>query len=115
MKRELTPQEKAAKRRRRMEFMTVFINGKQKRVRRPVTIDGIDEDTFIRQSADPIWLVQHGMYVYLENENFDNEPDVAATIGGCCEALDAPSPIPRFQGTGCTVAGGFAGAGRFAR
>jgi len=36
--------------------MTVFINGKQKRVKRPQTIDGLDMDEFIRRNADPIWL-----------------------------------------------------------
>jgi hypothetical protein len=34
-KRKLSPAEKAEKKRRRREFMTIFINGKQKRVRRP--------------------------------------------------------------------------------
>ncbi|MBF0140579.1 MAG: hypothetical protein HQL74_09905 [Magnetococcales bacterium] len=71
MKRKLTPQEKAVRRRQRREFMTIFINGKQKRVRRPVTIDGMDEDTFIRQNADPIWLVQYGMYEYITDDMFD--------------------------------------------
>ena len=51
--------------------MTVFINGKQRRVKRLVTIDGMDEDTFIRQNADPIWLVQHGMYEYITDDMFD--------------------------------------------
>ena len=81
MKRKLTPQEKTARKRRRLEFMTVFINGKQKRVRRPVTIDGIDVDTFIRKNADPIWLVQNEMYEYLDNEDFDHEPDRRHAMG----------------------------------
>ena len=38
-KRKLTPAEKRARKKRREEFMTIFINGKQKRVRRPPTID----------------------------------------------------------------------------
>ncbi len=37
-KRKLTAAEKAEKRRRRREYMTVFINGKQKRVKRRPTI-----------------------------------------------------------------------------
>ena len=41
-KRKLTKAEKAAKRRRRLEYMTIFIHGKQKRVKRPPTIDGMD-------------------------------------------------------------------------
>ena len=42
--------------------MMVFVNGKQKRIRRPPTIDGMDVDSFIRQNADPIWLHQNGMW-----------------------------------------------------
>ena len=51
-----------AKRKRRQELMTIFINGKQKRVRRPPTIDGMDVDEFIRRNSDPIWLLQNEMY-----------------------------------------------------
>ena len=69
MKRKRTPQEKAARKKRRKEYMTIFVHGKQKRVKRPLTIDGIDVDTFIRQNADPIWLVQNGMYEYMTDEN----------------------------------------------
>jgi uncharacterized protein YnzC (UPF0291/DUF896 family) len=36
-KRKLTPAEKAEKKRRRKEYMTIFLNGKQKRVKRPPT------------------------------------------------------------------------------
>jgi uncharacterized protein YnzC (UPF0291/DUF896 family) len=58
-KRKLTPAEKAEKKRIRKEYMTIFIHGKQKRVRRPPTIDGMDVDEFIRINADPIWLLQN--------------------------------------------------------
>ena len=51
-----------AKRKRRQELMTIFINGKQKRVRRHPTIDGMDVDEFIRRNADPISLLQNEMY-----------------------------------------------------
>ena len=67
-KRKLTPREKAEKKRRKREFMTIFVNGKQKRVRRPPTIDGIPVDEFIRRNADPIWLLQNEMYKLLEEE-----------------------------------------------
>lgn len=60
--------DKEAKRRRRGEFMTIFIGGKQKRVRRPPTIEGMDVDEFIRRNADPIWLHQHELWEYIENE-----------------------------------------------
>ncbi len=68
-KRKLTAAEKAQKKRRQKEFMTIFINGKQKRVRRPPTIDGMDVDDFMRRNADPIWLHQNEMWEYMT----DNE------------------------------------------
>lgn len=78
-KRKLTPQEKAAKRRRKRETMIIFINGKQKRVKRPPTIDGMDVDEFIRRNADPVWLVQNEMWEYLDPgpETPSEQPDTA--------------------------------------
>lgn len=48
--------------------MTIFIGGKQKRVRRPPTIDGLSVDEFIRRNADPIWLHQNEMWEYMTPE-----------------------------------------------
>ena len=48
--------------------MTIFINGKQKRVKRPPTIDGIDLDDFIQSNADPIWLHQNEMWEDMDSE-----------------------------------------------
>ena len=61
-KRKLTAAEKRARKRRREEFMTIFINGKQKRVKRPPAIDGLPLDEFIRRNADPLWLHQNEMW-----------------------------------------------------
>ena len=61
-KRKLTPEQKAAKAKRRREYKTIFINGKQKRVKREPTVDGIPVDEFVRNNADPIWLLQNEMY-----------------------------------------------------
>ena len=69
-KRKLTAAEKAEKRRRKKEYMTIFINGKQKRIKRPPTIDGMDVDEFIRRNADPIWLHQNEMWEYIDNDDF---------------------------------------------
>lgn len=66
-KRQLTAAEKAEKRRRRKEYMSIFVNGKQKLVERPPTIDGEDVDKFIRRNADPIWLLQNEMWEYMDN------------------------------------------------
>jgi len=67
-KRKLTSKEKAEKKRRKRKYMTVFMNGKQKRVKRPETIDGMPVDEFILNNADPIWLHQHGMWEYLDSK-----------------------------------------------
>jgi hypothetical protein len=70
-KRKLTPAEKRARRKRREEFMMIFVNGKQKRVRRPPTVDGMDVDDFIRQNADPIWLHQNELWEYMSDVGED--------------------------------------------
>jgi hypothetical protein len=83
-KRKLTRAEKIAKARRKAEYMTIFVNGKQKSVRRPVLIDGMDPDEFIRRNADPIWLHQNEMWEYLQeladrDEAAEDDPTSAAT------------------------------------
>ena len=55
-----------------MKYITVFINGKQKRVKRPDTINGMDADEFIRRNADPLWIHQNEMWEYIDlTENDD--------------------------------------------
>ena len=63
-KRKLT----AEQRQRKREHMTIFVHGKQVRVRRPETIEGLSAEEFIRRNADPIWLVQNEMSEYLPQE-----------------------------------------------
>lgn len=70
-KRKLTAAQKRARKARREKFMMIFVNGKQKRVRRPPAVDGNDVDEFIRQNADPIWLHQNGLWEYM-SENGDD-------------------------------------------
>jgi len=36
--------------------MIIFVNGKQKRVRRDPVIDGLSADVFISRNADPVWI-----------------------------------------------------------
>jgi hypothetical protein len=72
-KRKLTREQKAAKAKRRLEYETIFINGKQKSVKREPTVDGIPVDEFIRNNADPIWLHQNEMWELMEP--FDDEED----------------------------------------
>ncbi len=63
-----TKAEKAAKAKQRAEYMTVFINGKQKRVRREPTIDGLPVDEFIERNADAIWYHQNEMWECIKPE-----------------------------------------------
>jgi hypothetical protein len=65
-KKKLSPAQKASKKKRQKEYMTIFVNGKQKRVKRPVTIDGMGVDEFIIRNADPIWLHQNEMWEYMD-------------------------------------------------
>jgi hypothetical protein len=74
-KRKLTAAEKAARKRRKAEFQTVFIGGKMKRVRRPPTIDGMDVDEFIRRNADPIFLHEMEMWWLMEEPDSDVDKD----------------------------------------
>lgn len=66
-RKKLTPEQKKAKAERRKKYMYVFMNGKQVRVERPQTIEGMDVDDFIRENADPIWLKQNEMWEYLDD------------------------------------------------
>lgn len=68
-KRKLTAAEKRARRKRKENYMTIFIGGKQKRVPRPLQIEGMDVDEFIRRNADPIWLHQNEMWEYMASDD----------------------------------------------
>ena len=59
---------KKAKAERQKKYMWVFMNGRQVRVKRPLTIDGMDVDEYIQQNADPIWLHQNEMWEYIQTE-----------------------------------------------
>jgi hypothetical protein len=66
MKKKLTPTQKAAKKQRQQEYVTIFVNGKQKRVKRPQTIDGMDVNDFMVNNADPIFLHQNELWEYMD-------------------------------------------------
>ena len=59
---------KKAKAERQKKFMWVFMNGKQVKVKRPPTIDGMDANEYIQQNADPRWLHQDEMWEYIQTE-----------------------------------------------
>jgi hypothetical protein len=59
---------KKAKAERQKKYMWVFRNGKQVRIKRLPTIDGMDIDKFIQENADPIWLHQNEMWEYIQTD-----------------------------------------------
>ena len=63
--RKRTPAEKRARRERKKKFMTIFINGKQKRVPRPPLIEGLSVEEFIARNADPIWLHENELWEFM--------------------------------------------------
>ena len=76
-KKKLSKAQKAEKARKKQLFMTVFRNGKQVRIRRPSTIDGLSPEEFIRRNADMIWLHQNEEWELLyemEQERDTGEP-----------------------------------------
>ena len=68
-KRKLTTAEKRERRERKRKYMTIFVNGKQKRVPRPQQIDGLPVDEFIARNADPIWLQQNEMWELISRDS----------------------------------------------
>jgi hypothetical protein len=68
IKKKLTPAQKRAKAERRKLYQTVFINGRQVRIKRPPMVDGMPVDEFIEKNADPIWLHQEGMWELIPDE-----------------------------------------------
>ena len=86
-KKKLTPAQRAEKKRRKLEFMTIFVNGKQKRVRRPPTIDGMDVEEFIRRNADDIWLHQNERWDILHERAMEDAQN----------ATQFPPPTPRSR------------------
>ncbi len=50
------------------KYEHVFINGKQVRIKKSPTIDGISIEKHIELNADPIWLHKNEMWEYIETE-----------------------------------------------
>jgi len=64
---------KKAKAERQEKYQWVMMNGKQVRVKREPTIDGMDVDEFIRSNAGPIWLHQNEMWENMEPDYYQDE------------------------------------------
>ena len=76
VKKKLTAAQKRTRKKAKMErqkkYMWGFRNGKQVRIKRPPTIDGMDIGEFIQENTDPIWLHQNKMWEYIQtDENED--------------------------------------------
>jgi len=65
---------RVAKAERRKKYQWVFMNGRQVRIKRPQTIDGLGVDEFISRNADPAWLHQNGMWEHIEPEADEDLP-----------------------------------------
>jgi len=64
-KKKLTREQKAAKKKRREEYQIVFINGKQKRIKREPPLEELS-DEYLLANASPIWLHQNGRWDLLD-------------------------------------------------
>lgn len=74
---------KAAKAERQKKYQWVFMHGKQVRIKRPPTIDGMDVDEFIQRNADPIWLHQNEMWEYIDTEEKDSWENLDEERNNC--------------------------------
>jgi hypothetical protein len=74
IKKKLSASVKKARREAKLErqekYETVFMSGKQVRVKRPQIIEGIPVDEFISQNADSIWLHQNEMWELIDDSTF---------------------------------------------
>jgi len=72
-KRKLTAAEKRAKKERQKKYKWVMMNGKQVRVKREPTIDGIPVDQFIAENADAMWYHQNEMWEMIEPDDVETD------------------------------------------
>lgn len=91
VKKKLTPAQKRAKKAAKAEqqrkYQLVFMNGKQVRIKRQPTVDGMPVDQFIQENADPIWLHQNGLWELMPVEDAVLAPD-RSTDSGATEDED---------------------------
>ena len=70
-KRRLTAQQRAEKRRRRQGYMTILVHGKQKRIRRPPTVEGSGVEEFVHNNADDMWYHCNEMWDEIDGDKDD--------------------------------------------
>lgn len=92
VKKKLTPAQKrakkAAKAERQRKYQWVFISGKQVRIKRPPTVDGMPVDQFIEENADPIWLHQNELWELMPVEDALSGPEPPTESGATEEDED---------------------------
>ena len=76
LKKKMTTAQKVAKRKAKLErqkkYVTVFMNGKQVRIKRPMLIEGLPIDEFIAQNGAPIFFHENEMW-----ECIDDWPEIS--------------------------------------
>jgi hypothetical protein len=70
-KRKLTALEKCARGERRKTSKIIFLNGRQKRVPREPTIEGLPIDEFIARNAESIWLHENELWELMNRQPED--------------------------------------------
>ena len=85
VKKQLTAEQKKYKKNAKLErqkkYMWVFMSGKQVRVKRPETIDGIPKDEWIENYADSVWLHQNEMWDVLHARELSENEEVDGNLG----------------------------------
>lgn len=91
VKKKLTTAQKRAKKERRQQYETVFMNGKQVRIKRPPMVEGMTVDEFIMTNADPLWLHQNEMWELIPvEESSEKMTDSARSLA---ESFDDDIPF----------------------
>ncbi len=68
-KRKLTKAEKLVRTKHGEMYEGIFVNGKQKRIKREPLVEGLPVDEFLRHNADPLWLHQEGLWELIDSED----------------------------------------------
>jgi hypothetical protein len=74
-KKKLTAAQKTERKLQQKKYMTIFMNGKQRRVKRPPTVDGVSIDEFISNNVDQIWLHQNEMWECMDITEENDTPE----------------------------------------
>ncbi len=91
VKKKLTMAQKRAKKARQQQYETVFINGKQLRIKRPPMVEGMTVDEFIMTNADPLWLHQNEMWELIPVE--ESSENMTASVRSPAESCDDDIPF----------------------